>query len=1055
MSEVMHPIYFRNILNWILTEYAEQKKIFGIPFSKFYFKKDNFFVKIFDEKLDIPIGPAAGPHTQLAQNIVASYLTGGRFFELKTVQKLDHLIIDKPCIDAEDEGYNIEWSQELTLVQSYNEYLKAWFLLNFLNSIFSFSPDRKGFVFNISVGYNLEGIKSKQMDLFIEKMKNASFNKEFENYKKIFGEFIDEKNTAFLLKKAFPNKSEFSYTLDRLKYLSENISPFISNSVTLSTMHGCPSTEIESIAKYLIKEKNLHTYIKLNPTLLGFEYVKETLSNLGYKDIELDKASFTNDLAFVDAIPLIIKLKQFAHLHKRDFGIKLSNTLGVKNTKQTLPGEQMYMSGRPLFVLTINLAYKIAEELKGEINISYSGGASIINIKDILESGIYPVTLVTELLKPGGYLRLFQIAETSEKINSQIELSTPKINLSKLKELAEEALINHEYKKDKRIISSLKINKTLPKYDCYISPCTEVCPVHQDVAEYIKLVKDKKYDSACEVITLKNPLPNITGYICDHQCVTKCSRWDYENAILIRDLKKEAAEKGLEYFLLKEEIKKNKPIGIKVAIIGAGPAGLSAAYFLAKAGFDVTIFEKSNKAGGTVQHVIPNFRLPQSAIERDINFIKQFGVNFLYGIDYNFSVSKLKSEGFKYIFIGIGAPKSNKLELGSGQIYNAVDFLIAFNQNYNLNLGENVAVIGGGNSAMDSARASLKLKGVKKVYIIYRRTKEFMPADKEELDAALFDGAILKELLLPISFQNRKLKCQVLRLGEIDYDGRKKVFPVENKFEEFEIDSIISAIGEHVDLDILRVNNLLNSYEKSLSINHDTNETIIENVFIGGDALRGPSTVIESIADGKKAAEAIIKKEKIEFNQNNILTRHYDKNILINSIENKRGNIVNENYSDLSLETNRCLECNLLCNKCVEVCPNRANVAIKSDLISDGLKDYYQILHLDGLCNECGNCETFCPYNNAPYKVKTTLFWSEEDFRTSENEGFYYAGFFNYKNKFEIRFESQIGNFFLDKDGNILESSIISTSGEFNIFTNLISTIFKKYYYLINANNNF
>jgi len=1054
MSDVMRPLYFRNILDWILTEYSEQKTIFGIPFLKFYFKKENSFVKIFDKELDNPIGPAAGPHTQLAQNIVAAYITGSRFFELKTVQKLDQLKIEKPCIDAEDEGYNIEWSQELTLEQSYNEYLKAWFLLHFLNSIFSFSTDNEGYIFNISVGYNLEGIKSLQMDSFIEKMKDASVSNEFDNYKKTLSEFISRESTKILLKKAFPNKSEFNSIIKRLKRLSENISPFISNSVTLSTMHGCPPDEIESIAKYLMGQKQLHTYIKLNPTLLGFKFVKDTLFRLGYNYIELEESSFSNDLKFCDAIPLLKKLKEFSVIHKRYFGIKLSNTLGVKNTKGNLPGNQMYMSGRSLYALTINLAYKIAEELKGEINISYSGGASINNITQILETGILPVTFVTELLKPGGYLRLFQIAEASEKINPQIELSTSKIDLSKLKELAVDALLKPEYKKDKRIRTSLKINKTLPRYDCYISPCSEVCPVHQDVAEYISLVKDKKYDLACEVITLKNPLPNITGYICDHQCVTKCSRWDYENAISIRELKKEAAEKGLDNFLLNEEIKKNESIGIKAAIIGAGPAGLSAAYFLAKAGFEVTIFEKTKKAGGTVQHVIPNFRLPQSAIERDINFIKKLGVTLLYGSDSNFSVSKLKSEDYKYIFIGIGATKSNNLNLGTGQIFNAIEFLTAFNKNLNIKLGKNVAVIGGGNSAMDSARASLKLRDVKKVYIIYRRTLDYMPADKEEVNAALYEGAILKELLLPVAYQNKKLKCQIMQLGEIDEDGRRKVFPVENKFEEFEIDSVISAIGEHVDLDILRVNNLLSSNEKSLSVNNDTNETIIENVFIGGDALRGPSTVIDSIADGKKAAEAIIKKEKIEISQNDILTSHPDKNFLIKSIENKRGIVVTENYSDVILEANRCLECNLLCNKCVEVCPNRANVVIKSDLISEGLKDYYQILHLDGLCNECGNCETFCPYSSAPYKVKTTLFWSKEDFSKSENEGFYYAGYFNGINKFEIRFESQIGNFFLDKEGKVLESSINFSSTQFETFKNYISTIFKKYNYLINSNNN-
>ncbi len=1055
MSDRMQPIEFQNLLYWIVNEYHDHKTIFGIPFSKFFFKINNNSINIFNERLDMPIGPAAGPHTQLAQNIIASYLVGGRFFELKTVQKLDELKIDKPCIDAEDEGYNVEWSQELTLEQSYSEYLKAWFILHFLNSLFHFSiNDAKSFVFNMSVGYDLDGIKSGRMDKFIENLKDASKTNEFQDYKKILTEVINNEKVRILLAAAFSDETTSKLNLDKLASLNENITPFISNSVTLSTMHGCPSNEIEAIAKYLIKEKGLHTYIKLNPTLLGYNYVKDVLSNQGYNYIELDETAFTHDLQFDDAIPMITRLKEFALLHKKDFGVKLSNTLGVNNRKGSLPGGQMYMSGRSLYSLTVNLAYRIANEFNGELNISFSGGVNIYNIHQILDTGIYPVTLVTELLKPGGYLRLTQISNLVEGSYLHSEYTSAKINLTKLKTLADDSLSNIEYKKSKRSIGSLKINKRLPKYDCYISPCMEVCPINQDVAEYINSVKEKNYINAYEIITEKNPLPNITGNICDHQCMDKCARWDYEGSVEIRELKKEAAEKGFSEYIKNIEAKSSsKKNGIKTAIIGAGPSGLSAAYFLSKAGFDVTIFEQTEKAGGTVQHVIPGFRLPESAIENDIELIKKFGVKIKYNCDPNFSISELNDEGYKYIFIGIGAANSNQFIIKSDDedIYDAVEFLKSFNQNKKIKLGENIAVIGGGNSAMDAARASLRTNGVKKVFIIYRRTKQFMPADLEEFEACIKEGIEFKELLLPVEFQNKKLKCQKMQLGEIGKDGRRKVFPIENEFEIVEIDSIISAIGEHVDLDILRQNKIVELDKNSLGINDQTNETIINNVYIGGDALRGPSTVVESIADGKKAAQAIIDKEGIEVKLTDVTLMHSNKADHIKSIEDKRGNILLDNFSDINLEASKCLECNLLCNKCVEVCPNRANIAIKTDSNGNELKDFYQILHMDGLCNECGNCETFCPYSDSPYKVKTTLFWTEEDFMNSNNDGFYFYGENNSLNNFKIRYNSRIGDISMGKSGRIAETSFKEDSNEFRLFTNFIGNIFKKYNYLMSA----
>jgi putative selenate reductase len=225
-----------------------------------------------------------------------------------------------------------------------------------------------------------------------------------------------------------------------------------------------------------------------------------------------------------------------------------------------------------------------------------------------------------------------------------------------------------------------------------------------------------------------------------------------------------------------------------------------------------------------------------------------------------------------------------------------------------------------------------------------------------------------------------------MKLGEVGHDGRREVVPVINEFENFEIDFIISAIGEKIDLDILGRNKIsINKYGK-VQANSATNETLLKNVFIGGDALRGPSTVVESIADGKKAAEAIIKRENLQISFDKSFNHYFDKKQRSKRIAEQKGNVFSLNQLT-EIESSRCLECNFICNKCVDVCPNRANIPITVD--RDNFKDISQILHIDWMCNECGNCETFCPHNGSPYKDKVTLFRNEREFNNSRNSGFY------------------------------------------------------------------
>ncbi|WP_459928804.1 putative selenate reductase subunit YgfK [Desulfosporosinus burensis] len=1016
MSDKMIQIPFKNLVNWMFEEYKRTQTIFGVSAVKFFQKKNDHQIGLFGETMDTPVGPAAGPHTQLAQNIIASYLSGSRFFELKSVQIMDELEIPKPCILAEDECYNTEWSTELPIMGAFDEYVKAWFALHVLQKEF-FNQSDRGFMFNMSVGYDLKGIQSPKVDQFIEGLKDASETAIFKE----------------CLASLFENVDQFK-TIDRA--FIEQISPNICTSITLSTMHGCPPAEIEAIIKYLISEKKLHTFVKMNPTLLGYEYVRNTFDKMGYKYIELKEESFTHDLQFKDGVEMLKRLKVFALEKQKDFGIKMSNTLPVRIMKSELPGEEMYMSGRALYPLTINLAYKLAAEFGGDLKISYSGGADAFNIDRIFETGIQPITVATTLLKPGAYTRFKQMADLLDPLMDKQE--SDKLDMKKLKALAESSLDDANHLKEKRDVVNRKTELKLPVFDCFMAPCTVGCPIEQDVPEYLRLVGEERYEEAFDVIVSKNPFPFITGTICTHNCMTKCTRLDYDESVHIRGQKLVAAEKGFDAYMQKLPTLKPES-SAKVAVIGAGPSGLAAAYFLAKGGLEVTVFDKRQKAGGTVEYVIPDFRISREAITKDIKLIEKMGVKFKFGIDPNVSVADYKAKGFQYVYLAIGAGKTNDLEIegDSERVMGAIPFLEAFNANKDaLKLGKNVAVVGGGNSAMDAARAALRVKGVENVYIVYRRTKDYMPADKEELHYAQEDGVIFKELLAPVSLTKGVLKCQTMELGQADASGRRKPVAKAGAFEELSIDTVLSAIGELIDYDLLKSNGIEVGEKGIIRVNQETLETSVENVFIGGDALVGPWTVVGAAKHGTIVAKAILEKEQLEFKQEFTSKISFNNEKQLLEIAEKKG--VMKAVADHKLESERCLECNKVCNICAEVCPNRANLMIPVN--GKGLTNMNQILHMDGMCNVCGNCGTFCPYSSEPYKVKLTLFWTEKDFMDSPNIGFYFLdGGCN--GEFMLRLEEKIDKVKFDESGkpSVLMDDKVAA---------FIWTIYKEYGYL-------
>ena len=948
MSDMMTCMPFGQLMDWVLQEKKGQDTVFGV--HRPYTADPKNDMTIFTRNLETPVGPAAGPHTQLAQNIIASYYAGARFFELKTVQKMDgaelSACVNKPCILADDEGYNCEWSTELTVPDAMGEYIKAWFILHVIAKEFGLGA-QDGFQFNISVGYDLAGIKGDKVNTFIDGMMEAKDTVIFQECRKWLLDNADK----------FQN-----FTREDIEAIPSNVC----NSATISTLHGCPPQEIESIANYLLTEKHLNTFVKCNPTLLGYDFARKTMDEMGYDYMVFGDFHFRDDLQYEDAVPMLTRLMKLSDELGLEFGVKITNTFPVDVTRNELPSEEMYMSGKALFPLSISLAAKLSAEFAGKLRISYSGGADYYNIDKIVGCGIWPVTMATTLLKTGGYQRFTQVADKVEGI-------CPKkwegIDVDALKKLAADAITDGHHVKNIKPVPNRKSTKEVPLLDCFYAPCSEGCPIHQDIPQYVALTGEGKYKEALEVILEKNALPFITGTLCAHNCMTKCTRNFYEESVNIRGTKLTAAEHGYEQLI--GEIKAGEPNGKKVAVVGGGPAGIAAAYFLAREGAAVTIFEKEEKAGGVIRYVIPGFRIGDAAIDKDISFIQKMGVEIRTNTEIT-SVANLKAQGYDAVILAIGAGKPGTLKLEKGETVNALKFLRDFKANDGkLNIGKNVVVIGGGNTAMDTARAAKRTEGVEHVYLVYRRTKRYMPAAEDELLEVLEEGVEFKELLSPVSLDGGRLLCKKMKLGQMDASGRAGVTETADVVE-VPADTVIVAVGEKIDTDFYTANQIAVDERGKAKVNDKTLETSVSGVYVAGDGARGAATIVEGIRDAQLAVKDILGKE---------ITRDAAVTGDVKDCFEKKG--ILKHSKEAKTEEERCLTCNKVCENCVDVCPNRANISIKVPGMAMN-----QVIHVDYMCNECGNCKSFCPYASAPYKDKFTLFANEKDMADSKNDGF-------------------------------------------------------------------
>ena len=389
----LSPVPFLDLLRLMRREFEHSRAIFGLPVRNWFFpRKDlDFSARHASSRASTPVGPAAGPHTQLAQNIVLSWLAGGRIIELKTVQVNDCLAIPRPCIHIPNVGYNVEWSQELSVPESTAEYAKAVFLIEVLQATKCFGAfdDALGFessgdtVYDISVGYDLAGIRSDKVTGFLRAMQ-----KPVAHYEVLRGQL----------------------TGDLQEFRELELPSSISNCVTLSTFHGCPADEIEAIVRYLLEQLGLHIIIKFNPTLLGFEAVRELLiDRLGDHHLTLCREAFEKDLQYHDALEMLRRLHRVAENCGLTVGAKFTNTLVVANNPEFFPTHAdpyMYLSGQPLHVIAMNLMQRFCEDIGFDFPVSFSAGIERKNFPAAVACGMVPVTTCTDLLRQGGYGRL-------------------------------------------------------------------------------------------------------------------------------------------------------------------------------------------------------------------------------------------------------------------------------------------------------------------------------------------------------------------------------------------------------------------------------------------------------------------------------------------------------------------------------------------------------------------------------------------------------------------------------------------------------------------------
>jgi len=508
-----------------------------------------------------------------------------------------------------------------------------------------------------------------------------------------------------------------------------------------------------------------------------------------------------------------------------------------------------------------------------------------------------------------------------------------------------------------------------PIYQDKLAPCSNACPASENIALYLKLAAEGKIEEARDVILKNNPFPAITGRVCPHPCEANCNRDKFDESVSIN-----AIERYLGDLPAADKVtgsKKNE----NIAIIGSGPAGMTAAYYLAKEGYGVTIFEALSKPGGMLKIGIPDYRLPLRTLSREFKRLTSLGVAIKLNTKFGIYVKWEDMKKFSAVVIAIGFHKSKNINIEGENLDNimpGLTFLKMINLGRYVKVGKEVAVIGGGNTAMDTARSALRMGA--KVTVLYRRTRHEMPAISEEIDEALYEGVDIKFLIAPVEIKKVKnkleMKCLKMRLGKPDASGRAKPEPIQGAFEMFTFDNIFTAIGEDADLSF--ADDELKRDSGLIKINNDFS-TAKKGVFACGDAANGNGTVVAAISEGRKSAFSVMaylggkehnKEETFEIvDYDSLKTDYFEKisrskkqHLSVDERLNGFKEII-KRISEIKLkyEADRCFNCGICieCDNCQIFCPDIAIFKNKGE----GYRVNYDY------CKGCGICVTECPRN--------------------------------------------------------------------------------------------
>ncbi|MCP4267913.1 MAG: FAD-dependent oxidoreductase [Candidatus Brocadiaceae bacterium] len=549
--------------------------------------------------------------------------------------------------------------------------------------------------------------------------------------------------------------------------------------------------------------------------------------------------------------------------------------------------------------------------------------------------------------------------------------------------------------------------------------CQHRCPAHMDIPGYIRLISQGKYLESYKLMLETNPFPTVCGYVCPRPCESKCKRGDFDKPVSIDNLKRFVTD-----YIYKNRVKipapKVEKRNEKVAIIGAGPAGLTAANDLAGMGYQVTVFEKESRVGGMMMWAIPSYRLPREQIMFDVSNIEARGVEIKLNTHIGSpdkAISSLQEEGYKAVFVAVGAQKGRTLDVpgeeGTEGVMDCLDFLKNVSAGDLKSPGKTVAVIGGGNSAVDAARTAKRLTD--DVYIVYRRTRNEMPALDHEIEDAELEGVKFHYLVAPVKVitENGKakgLECVKMKLGEPDSSGRRRPEPVPNSEFVIETDCIITALSQEADLGFLGDDSGIDATKWGTLIVDDGLKTSKEGVFAGGDVAIGPSTIIQCIAQGHLASKSIdcyIRGEKFEESKDKTWVTLIEGDHIQERESNfdstpreemealpksQRGSfdLVEFGFteSQAQVEAERCLKCDLsidvvaedciLCGRCSSVCPVDALEQVDADTGGDHKphvsRDGVVVRHTD-VCIRCGNCKD-CPVDAISMK---RVYWEPNE----------------------------------------------------------------------------